>query len=193
MAFRAEVEHPVHNAHHRVDRVRHAHHGRGVLGEALHGVACAGGVEGEQGLVAKQKLRVLRECLRLADQLLLAAGEYPHAPLGKGLRPHRSQLPIDVLRSRPPSHRQRNKVAPAHRQVFREHVLLRDESDLAMGVRSSGTELARAHQRAKQGGFAHAVWAEHRDEFAGLDGEGEVAPEWFDGGAAKLSDQIGYS
>ena len=161
--------------------------------EALHGVACAGGVEGEQGLVAKQKLWVLRECLRLADQLLLAAGEYPHAPLGKGLRPHRSKLLIDVLRSRPLSHRQRNKVAPAHRQVLREHVLLRDKTDLPVDRGRAGSELARAHQRAQQGGFAHAVWAEHRDEFAGLDGEGEVAPEWFDGGAAKLSDQIGNS
>ena len=61
-----------------------------------HGVALAGGVEGEQGFVGKHKLRILREGLCLADELLLPAGKKADALVGEVGRADACEEFIDV-------------------------------------------------------------------------------------------------
>src|SRR5699024_861490 len=83
---RGDVEDPVAGVEDGVDAVGDEHDGGAVLAaarfEAPDRVALGGGVEAEQRFVAEQQFGVADEGLRLADELLLAAGQRADAPVG---------------------------------------------------------------------------------------------------------------
>ena len=70
-------------------------------------------------------------------------------------------------------------------------MLLGDESHAAGGIDRPAAEFAGAQNRVKQCGFAHAVRAEHRDEFSASHLKIQPGPQWIDGSVVEFEDHGG--
>ena len=148
--------------------------------------------------VQKQVRRFLRQGHREEGALLLAAGEFVHALVGKRVgvgRRHdaRDDFLVGFAETSPEVEVWASAVADegAHADAFRHHVVLRQEREAAReaarahavdGFAVEGDVAALWRQQAgesfQQGGFAAAVRAEQGGDFAGGQGGADAVQDF---------------
>ena len=146
------------------------------------------GVEGSEGLVEEQYLRLGRECASEPHPLALAARELRRIAVAEALQLDEVQELVDALpdlglRSFPHLEPERDVVPHGH--VLEGRVVLEDESDVALlrrergGVLLGQQDLARVGRLqpgddAQERGLAGSARAEERGQRAALDLERDV-------------------
>ena len=109
------------------------------------------GVEGAEGLVEQQHLRLDRERARQRHALLLAAGELGWVAVGEPVEPHEGEQLVhavaDLLLGAPADAQPEPDVV-LDRHVLEGRVVLEDEADAALARRRGRDVLAVDHHRA---------------------------------------------